>query len=74
MGTATATLDLMCVPDLAKAAGVGEWSVRKVLDELGLARRVGRVRVVDRADLGIVIEALDRRGYLPQPQPGEVLA
>ena len=64
MATATGALDLMLVPDIAAEASAPGWAVRKVLDEMGIARRVGRVRVIDRDDLRLVVEELARRGYL----------
>lgn len=73
MSSATADLDLIAVPEIARRTGAGDWACRAVLDGLGIAQRVGRARVIDARDLPIVAAELGRRGYL-RPAGREVAA
>lgn len=70
MASATAGIELLTVPEIGIESGAPDWAVRKTLDLMGIAKRVGRHRVIERGDLPLVIEELAQRGYLNQPATG----
>jgi hypothetical protein len=73
MGNATATLDVRTTGDIAEMYGAPEGVVRDILDRTGLARRIGRYRIVHADDLPLVEVALRARGY-PRPTAPERVA
>lgn len=68
MTTATADLDLLSTGEIAEMYGVDPQVVRKVLDRIGLGKRIGRYRVVAAEDVGQVELALRAAGY-PKAEP-----
>jgi hypothetical protein len=71
----TADLDIMTIGEIAERSGAPTWAVRRTLDALGIAKRVGpSMRIIAGGDLPLVVDELARRGYLKSAEPAKASA
>ena len=53
-------------PEIARQTGAPLWAVRRVIDRLHIAARVGLTRLVPHSALETVRTELQRGGYIPE--------
>jgi hypothetical protein len=69
----TAELDILTIGEIAERVGAPTWAVRRTLDAMKIAKRIGpSMRIIATDDLPIVAEELARRGYVRAGHPERV--
>lgn len=59
----------LTVGQVADFCGSAAWQVRRAVDSLpSPVQRIGRNRIIERAQLPAVLSELERRGWLPKSQ------
>jgi hypothetical protein len=67
-----ATEDIFTTNDYAIRYGVSDWVIRSLVDALGLGRKVGKVRLLTKADCPLLEAGLKARGHAIPAEIAEI--